>query len=283
MKVKSPSLLFKSSVRMIAAITDLVISAGSAHQKRGLATSKAAFWILLALLASARWSSAQSSIQKGLPVIFVHGICDTPDSFVPAERDLMTYLGKQYPALYTNTIDFVAFYNGTSVGFQAPQGELPSGSPNPVYSGSEIDPDARFFLVALDDPSQPSQTSYEKFDPSVVADIPIYTKGNELAQIIWQVKVLTGAPRVIVVAHSMGGLDARAYIEGLASPTGSTDAAIPYFNDIAALVTLDTPHGGADASNWNWGGGIVNIPNSKEKCFRAVPIHGQEQPASFPR
>ncbi len=154
----------------------------------------------------------------------------------------MGYLQGQYPALYNNSIDYVAFYNGSFVGFQTPQGELPKGSPNPVYTATQIDPAARFFLVALDDPSQ---DSYETFDPSVVADIHIYTKGNELAQIIWQIKTLTGAPRVIVVAHSMGGLDTRAYIEGLASPTGSSDAAIPYFNDIAALITLDTPHGGA--------------------------------------
>ncbi len=242
MKVKLHPLLFNPAVWSMALIENVVPAKNRQASKVSTRTSRGVILFFLALLACVTLSPAQSSNPIGLPVIFVHGICDTPDSFVPAERDLMTYLGKQYPALYKNTIDFVAFYNGTSVGFQTPQGELPSGSPNPVYSGSEIDPDARFFLVALDDPSQ---TNYENFDPNVVADIHIYAKGNELAQIIWQIKTLTGAPRVIVVAHSMGGLDIRAYIEGLASPTASINAAIPYFNDIAALITLDTPHGGA--------------------------------------
>jgi hypothetical protein len=109
----------------------------------------------------------------------------------------------------------------------------------------------RFFVVALDDPNQ---SSYQNFDPNITANIPIYTKGNELANIIWKIKSITGAPRVIVVAHSMGGLDARAYIEGLASPTGSSYAAVQYFNDIAALITLDTPHGGAATSAWDSAG-----------------------------
>src|ERR1019366_1636236 len=72
-----------------------------------------------------------------------------------------------------------------------------------------------------------------------------YEKGYELAQIIGRIKAVTGAPRVVVVGHSMGGLVARSYIEGLASPTATVQAAIPYLQDIAALITLDTPHGGA--------------------------------------
>ena len=98
-------------------------------------------------------------------------------------------------------------------------------------------------MVALDDPNE---TLYQLFDPTFVTSRPIYQKGNELAKIIWRIKEITNAPRVIVIAHSMGGLDARSYLEGLASPTGETNASIPYMNDIASLVTLDTPHEGSD-------------------------------------
>ena len=58
----------------------------------------------------------------------------------------------------------------------------------------------------------------------------------------------TGATKIILVAHSFGGLVARSYLEGLATPTfdssgtplyfGSPDA---YAGDVAALLTLDTP------------------------------------------
>jgi hypothetical protein len=203
----------------------------------------------------------------GLPVVFVHGICDSPDSFLPAEKNLMQYLQQQQPDLYptstvpnqypNTSIDWVAFYNGQDVWFQRPQ---VNGVSSPAVKGTALlDKSARFFLVSLNDPSVaiPSAStqisndySYKLFKRDAVASLRIYEKGYELAQIIWKIKSLTGAPRVIVIGHSMGGLDSRAYIEGLASPTGTQPAAIPYYNDLAALVTLDTPHGGAYEGDW---------------------------------
>jgi hypothetical protein len=117
--------------------------------------------------------------------------------------------------------------------------------------------------------------SYKSFRPDVVADVPIYEKGYELAQIIWQIKSLTGAPRVIVVGHSMGGLDSRAYIEGLASPTGTQAAAIPYYNDLAALATLDTPHGGVYEGDW-WFNFAGLIPDLIAQCAANPSINKSE-------
>lgn len=54
--------------------------------------------------------------------------------------------------------------------------------------------------------------------------------------------------RIRIVAHSMGGLVSRAYIQGLGlshEPVG--DLTVPYRNDVARLVTLGTPHLGSQA------------------------------------
>jgi len=59
-----------------------------------------------------------------------------------------------------------------------------------------------------------------------------------------EVKTETGASKVDLVAHSMGGLVARAYIQG-----------DNYDNDVDQLVTLGTPHAGASGAYQAWEGG----------------------------
>ena len=64
------------------------------------------------------------------------------------------------------------------------------------------------------------------------------------------VKTQTGWPKVDIVAHSMGGLVAREYIETLNG--GSS---------IDQLVTLGTPHNGAPKSYLMWDGGAFSSPS----------------------
>ncbi len=182
----------------------------------------------------------QVNSQIGLPVLFVHGICDSADNYLDGETAVQKALSAKYPTLYSSSGKYVAFFNGSQVYFQKPGAKVIGGVQNPPVL--TVDPRTRFFLVALD---QPGVANYQDFDRQRVAQIPIYEKGYELANVIWKIRSITGAPRVIVVAHSMGGLDARAYLEHVASASGSANTAVPYYNDVAALVTLDTPHGGA--------------------------------------
>ncbi len=186
-------------------------------------------------------ASAQAGSQIGLPVLFVHGICDSADNLLPTEAAVESAVQARFPTLYPAGSPMVAFYNGANVAFQIPGAQVIDGVPNPPVA--TVDPATRFFLVALDDPGV---ADYQDFDPSSVANVPIYIKGNELANVIWKIKAITGAPRVIVIAHSMGGLVARAYLEHVASAMGTANTAVPYGNDVAALITLDTPHGGAE-------------------------------------
>lgn len=59
-------------------------------------------------------------------------------------------------------------------------------------------------------------------------------------------KARSGSDKVVLVGHSMGGLVARAYIQG------ST-----YRSDIERLITLGTPHQGAPDTYYPWQGGEI--------------------------
>jgi pimeloyl-ACP methyl ester carboxylesterase len=62
-----------------------------------------------------------------------------------------------------------------------------------------------------------------------------------------QARERSGAAQVVLVAHSMGGLVARSYLQSAG-----------YRNDVARLITLGTPHRGAANSYDTWEGGDIN-------------------------
>ena len=57
-----------------------------------------------------------------------------------------------------------------------------------------------------------------------------------------------GKSKVVLVAHSMGGLVAREYLQGLSKDFGSLRS-IPYRGDVDKLVTVGTPHQGSDLAD----------------------------------
>ncbi len=64
------------------------------------------------------------------------------------------------------------------------------------------------------------------------------------------------AEKVILVAHSMGGLVARSYIQSSA-----------YDHDVARLFTLGTPHRGAGEAYYAWGGGQLRADPAVKAVF----------------
>ena len=67
----------------------------------------------------------------------------------------------------------------------------------------------------------------------------------------------SGQTQLVIVAHSMGGLVARAWLQRH-GPAG-----------IARIITLGTPHGGTGLANFGWG------PNSRQMRYRGRGIQGQ--------
>ena len=70
-------------------------------------------------------------------------------------------------------------------------------------------------------------------------------QGGELAAIIKAVlDANPGKTKVLLIGHSMGGLAAREYLQGLARELNAVTT-IPYRGDVAKLITVGTPHQGS--------------------------------------
>lgn len=105
------------------------------------------------------------------------------------------------------------------------------------------------------------------FDARIVAAIPIARKVEQLRAAIDYILGSTGQSRVVVVAHGMGGLVARAYVQGRGISAKTT--AVPYRSDVAALITIDTPHAGvalgyAPPADWNADCAAADTTNRRE-------------------
>ena len=72
-----------------------------------------------------------------------------------------------------------------------------------------------------------------------------------------RIKSSTNSDKVDIIAHSMGGLVARAYIEGVAEDNGSK---AKYGNDVRYLIMLGTPNKGSVKAYYTWEGGHYREP-----------------------
>lgn len=92
-----------------------------------------------------------------------------------------------------------------------------------------------------------NSTPIAHFSASRVFNLSNESNQSSIAKQGWGVKLAielikdkTGADKVIIVGHSMGGLSAREYIRSSY-----------YQNDVAKLITIGTPHLGAKSDNLN--------------------------------
>ena len=188
----------------------------------------------------------------GPPVIFTHGICEHPSAWASVSTPVINYLSNNQPSLYPNPNIFVAVATGpypSDVRFYDSSGNRITTKP--------LDQrllDARFFSIAFVDPKMPL-SSPQSFDVVSVMGTSIKDKGDELATVIAAIKQIVLVPKVILVAHSMGGLDARSYLENLGtvmSHKPGNDA------DVIELTTIDTPHTGSPLTEISSNAGIFS-------------------------
>ncbi|MDP3274056.1 MAG: alpha/beta fold hydrolase, partial [Deltaproteobacteria bacterium] len=120
--------------------------------------------------------------------------------------------------------------------------QAPTGAPYPVilhhgFAGfRDIGPINYYFNVANDLRARGERVYEAEVAPF---DTPA-TRAGQLARVVDRVLAETHAAKVVLIAHSQGGLDARYMISSLA-----------YGDRVAALVTVSTPHRGtrmADAT-----------------------------------
>ena len=151
-----------------------------------------------------------------LPVLFVHGFCSSADTWAETLPQLsQRRYGDDVPRVYESAIGKAAVRTSISA-------------------------TAKTFRIDFSDLAN-------GFDLLAIANVPTVRKAGELKVVIDAIKRFTGAPAVIVVAHSLGGLAMRAYIQGLGR--NRDGAAIPYGRDVAALIMISTPNQGSALAN----------------------------------
>jgi triacylglycerol esterase/lipase EstA (alpha/beta hydrolase family) len=205
------------------------------------------------LLATASLSAAGAANPPSRPILFVHGFCGSDADFAPLLGPLYSQLDtssypthKLYYVRYSSRTDETTFYssNGAAV------------------DDSSIPSNTRFFSIEFYDPV--SNTT----NPTDVAKISVLNKAYEISQAVAHITAITHVKDVIVVAHSLGGLDARAYIESMASadacydyqantPNYSLHTCLPgegearFWGDVGDVITIDTPNAGTPLDTFN--------------------------------
>ena len=160
--------------------------------------------------------------------------------------------------MYPNTTVYLVQYNNTTGLLSFWSEDNPSQGESGGLTVSYPTSDARFFVIQFIDPA-PQSTN--PVDPINVSKISILNKAFELSQVVQAIISITGVPKVNILAHSMGGLDARAYAENMASPGSCYDYSVgggsnpdytastctpgagvaAYGGDVANIITVDTP------------------------------------------
>lgn len=152
---------------------------------------------------------------KPYPVIFIHGLASSSDTWV-AYRDYLIANGGW-------------IYGGI-----------------PAY-----DPATK--TVNLNCPSNSAQVvpctgnngNFYTINFSSNQQLSLYLLGGEIATAIQAVlKANPGSTKVLLIGHSSGGLAARAYLQGIAR-TPDVTAPLAYRDDVFRLITIGTPHLGS--------------------------------------
>jgi pimeloyl-ACP methyl ester carboxylesterase len=169
-----------------------------------------------ALVLFALLLSAAPAFAAEFPVLFVHGFCSSAETWNDTILQLsVRRYGDDVPRVYESAIGKAAIKS-------------------PFVAGTKA------FRVDFSDLAN-------GFDLLAIAGVPTIRKAGELKVVIDAIKYVTGAPKVIVVAHSLGGLATRAYIQGIGRDR--TDAVIAYGGDVAALIMISTPNQGSVLAN----------------------------------
>jgi pimeloyl-ACP methyl ester carboxylesterase len=171
-------------------------------------------WRVIVVLALLLWPRPASA--EEWPVLFIHGFCSSAETWNATLSQLST---RRYGD------DAPRYYEGAS-------GKAVARSPVPAG--------ARTFLIDFSDLSG-------GFEARAVADVPVQRKAGELKIVVNEIKRVTGAHGVILVGHSLGGLVARAYMQGIG--VGRDGKTIPFGQDVPALVMISTPNQGSPLAN----------------------------------
>ena len=163
------------------------------------------------------------------PVIFIHGIWSDATTWETAIKQL-TDRGYVYGGVVS-----ASYSNGVPSTAGCVPASLRNNKSPTVYL-SACNPNADFFVWETNDYSM--QSTFASNNDHSFSEL-----GGEVKFAIDYVRSLTGASKVQLVAHSMGGIAARHYLQNLHR------SGADFAGDVATLVTIGTPHSGSAVAN----------------------------------
>ena len=188
---------------------------------------------LCALLVCLHAAQAQSGRKLPYPIIFVHGLTGSDETWY----EFASYLQTQY-GLSAHTLKYS----------NAPGGKAGDGSRLDFdlnYDNNLSSSDARSDYADLVNEQRLGDNDMYiiNFDTGIQSNqSAVHKQGLAVRDAVRHVRNVTGADKVILMGHSMGGLAARDYIQN--TRKWQSDGQ----HHVAKLVTVGTPHGGSDGS-----------------------------------
>ncbi|MFZ2168056.1 MAG: alpha/beta fold hydrolase [Methylococcaceae bacterium] len=161
------------------------------------------------------WLAESGCGARTVPVIFIHGIGSTADTWLSYRDYLINNAGWTFGGI--PTYDQINKTVNISCPLDLSQTASCTANSGDFYTLNF--PDSQFF--------------------------PLDIQGGGLAAIIKAVlDANPGKTKVLLVSHSMGSLAAREYLQGLARLLDSVTP-FPYRDDVAKLITVGAPHQGS--------------------------------------
>jgi pimeloyl-ACP methyl ester carboxylesterase len=176
---------------------------------------------LICIFFAARPANAQCSDATAMrPILFVPGFNENLTAWGGGggiRGGVMSSLAGTPGYSTTNAqAEYDLYFDGTNVRLAQAAGlDLSIGPIATSVSGTAgyVPCDARNFAISF----YGWATNALAFDPLTVDQVSIITKAYELSQVLKAISGLTYVQDVIVIAHSMGALDTRAYLEEMGS------------------------------------------------------------------
>jgi pimeloyl-ACP methyl ester carboxylesterase len=198
------------------------------------------FFTLLFCLFIVRTTQAQP--QLPYPILFVHGFAGSADNWTP----FITYLSR--PGFYiapSNRLDYCLNADNNKGTSQ-------------VYATQNYPTD----IFDYNNPISISDVYVINFDTC-----PEYGGSNQSAAVkqgyavglaVNRILSVTGADKVILMGHSMGGLAIREYLQTPSNWAGSDG-----HHHVAKVVTVDTPHKGSNLGTGDFNIGLTGVFGNK--------------------
>ena len=179
------------------------------------------------------------------PIILVHGWCGNDTTWWPFLRNIQTYYGYSYGG----NMNFCLNQDGNVSSSYLPTDFKDWTDTTQIGYGD-------FYTVNFD-----VDTYGNKYSVSTQSNQSAAVKqGVAIQKAIEHVLKVTGKDKVILVAHSMGGLACREYLQN--TNRWQSDGQ----HHVAKLLTIGTPHGGSDATSAN----LTNIFDNADERSEAV-------------